>query len=233
RDSIGSDWNLMTIPQWSPDPVLFVFGPEDETHPVAAEVPVISATDIFAPLYFAFENSQSGDMEIYASDMIYDENSVRNISQFGGMDRRPVFSEISFVEADSLQARVWLAWERNVNGQWQIWGSYAESWLPGLSVDEKEKNIVSYRLYQNYPNPFNPGTIIGYQLTGSNDVELTIYDILGQPVKNLVKGKQPAGYYEVVWDGKDNAGKEVASGVYLYQIKVGKSIESKKMLLLR
>ncbi|MFQ5582972.1 MAG: FlgD immunoglobulin-like domain containing protein [Calditrichia bacterium] len=91
----------------------------------------------------------------------------------------------------------------------------------------------SFHLYQNYPNPFNPVTVISYQLTGSSDVELTIYDILGQPVKNLVKGKQPAGYYDAEWNGKDNAGKDVSSGIYIYRIKAGKYTATRKMILLR
>jgi hypothetical protein len=88
-------------------------------------------------------------------------------------------------------------------------------------------------LSQNYPNPFNPTTKIEFSLAKSGFVTLQIYDLLGRKVKTLVSEELTSGYKSVVWDGKNDAGDEVASGVYFYQLKVGDFSEPKKMLLLK
>lgn len=83
-------------------------------------------------------------------------------------------------------------------------------------------------LSQNYPNPFNSTTIINYQLSRTSDVELSIYNLLGQKIATPVSKYQPAGIYNVQWDATG-----FASGVYLYKLQVGDFVETKKMILLR
>jgi uncharacterized delta-60 repeat protein len=90
-----------------------------------------------------------------------------------------------------------------------------------------------FDLSQNYPNPFNPSTKIEFTLAKSGLVTLEIYDVLGRRVRTLVSEELSAGYKSVIWDGKNEDGNEVASGVYFYQLKVGDSSEPKKMLLLK
>jgi hypothetical protein len=90
-----------------------------------------------------------------------------------------------------------------------------------------------YKLSQNYPNPFNPSTNINFSLPRLSNVDIKIYNILGQVVRNLVNEEKPAGEYNITWDGKDNAGKSVASGIYLYKIKTDNFSSSKKMLLMK
>ena len=89
----------------------------------------------------------------------------------------------------------------------------------------------TYFLHQNYPNPFNPSTIINYQLPLSNDVELSVYNLLGQKVATLVSEKQKAGYHQVKWDASRWAG--MASGIYLYRLEAGEYIETRKMVLMK
>jgi hypothetical protein len=91
----------------------------------------------------------------------------------------------------------------------------------------------SYGLEQNSPNPFNPVTDINYALPQAGDVKMTIYNVLGQSVRDLVNGYQEAGNYTVTWDGKDAFGKPVASGVYFYRIKAGDYEKTRKMMLLK
>jgi len=92
----------------------------------------------------------------------------------------------------------------------------------------------NYILSQNYPNPFNSQTTIKYQLLKSNNITLIIYDNLGRCIQILVNKKQNAGCYNVIWDGKNNYGKPVSSGIYFYQIKIdNKFIYTKKLLLLK
>jgi hypothetical protein len=97
------------------------------------------------------------------------------------------------------------------------------------SIENKLESIpLSFYLSQNYPNPFNPITMINYQLPMTNEVELSIYNILGQKVVTLVNEKQPAGNYQVEWDASS-----YTSGVYYYEIVAGEYREVKKMIHLR
>jgi flagellar hook assembly protein FlgD len=91
----------------------------------------------------------------------------------------------------------------------------------------------AFSLSQNYPNPFNMETVIKYALPQDCYVEITIYNILGQKVKTLFNQYQNAGYKMVHWNGRDDKGNEIASGVYFYRIKTPKYSQTKKMVLLR
>lgn len=88
-------------------------------------------------------------------------------------------------------------------------------------------------MHQNYPNPFNPETTIEYAVQQSSEIELKIYNNLGQLIKTLVDDYKTTGEYSVVWDGKDNSGKAVASGNYFYQIKMGEFASTKKMIYIK
>jgi hypothetical protein len=97
-----------------------------------------------------------------------------------------------------------------------------------------------FALYQNYPNPFNPVTVIRYQLPVESNVAIRLHNILGQEVKTLVNEEQAAGVRQVVWNGRNNAGASVASGVYFYRLEATSTgIEARsfmhvqKMLLLK
>ena len=106
--------------------------------------------------------------------------------------------------------------------------AFAETHSDGASLVP-----VDYVLEQNYPNPFNPETVIRYGLEQQSTVELVIYNVLGQRVRTLVEAEQTSGRYEVVWDGRDDAGRQAASGVYVYQLRASGFLMSRTMLLLR
>ncbi|RMF57205.1 MAG: T9SS C-terminal target domain-containing protein, partial [Calditrichaeota bacterium] len=80
---------------------------------------------------------------------------------------------------------------------------------------------------------FNPSTTIKYALPSAERVNITIYNALGQKVKTLVNKHQDAGYYTVVWDGSNDVGEKVGSGIYFYVVKAGKHRAIKKMLLVK
>lgn len=93
-------------------------------------------------------------------------------------------------------------------------------------------------LHQNYPNPFNPSTDIRYQISSFDSrllsfVSLKIFNILGQEIKTLVDENMEAGYYIVTWNGTDNNGSDVASGIYFYRIEAGEYVNTKRMLLIK
>jgi hypothetical protein len=92
---------------------------------------------------------------------------------------------------------------------------------------------ASFKLHANYPNPFNPSTVIGYRLSVGSEITLRIFNVLGQEVRTLVSGQRSAGQHSVTWDGRDNAGRTVASGVYLYRLKADGFVQSRKMMLLK
>ena len=91
----------------------------------------------------------------------------------------------------------------------------------------------TFDLAQNFPNPFNTGTLISYTLDRATEVELDIYSLTGQRVVRLVGEFATAGAYEVVWDGLDDAGRNAASGAYLYRLRTGEVSQVRKLLFLR
>lgn len=91
----------------------------------------------------------------------------------------------------------------------------------------------TFDLFQNYPNPFNPETTIRYQLGRASEVSLKIFNILGQEIKTLINEERLAGSYAITWDGKDNLGRQAASGIYIFRLTAGDVKMSKRMLLLK
>jgi len=106
------------------------------------------------------------------------------------------------------------------------------------TTDVEEKEDLAgvpdrFSLSQNYPNPFNPDTRIDYSIPGDAKVKLCIYNVMGQTVKTLVDETKTLGYYHVIWDGRDDRGEEVASGIYLCRLEADDFKEVKKMILLK
>ena len=90
-----------------------------------------------------------------------------------------------------------------------------------------------YSLLQAHPNPFNPITILRYDLPVDNHIILTIYDLNGREINQIVNTSQPAGHHSVMWNSTDSFGKPVSAGVYLYQIRAGEFVQTRKMVLLK
>jgi hypothetical protein len=125
-----------------------------------------------------------------------------------------------------------IAWEDYRGGRSKIYMRRSD----GLGTQDQatiDPPVTSVVLRQNYPNPFNPTTIIGFELNKDSFVSLLVYRIDGTLTRHLLRGNVPAGEHAIVWDGKDDAGRRVASGVYLYRLETGSSSQTKKMILLR
>jgi hypothetical protein len=114
-----------------------------------------------------------------------------------------------------------------------------ESCFPGAGNDVREigtaeeSRPAEFSLSQNYPNPFNPYTNFRFALAKSAHVKIDIFNIVGQRVKTLVDEEMKAGVYAADWDGKDDRGKSVSSGVYFYRMQAGDFSDMKKMLLVK
>ena len=91
----------------------------------------------------------------------------------------------------------------------------------------------TFALNQNYPNPFNPATTVSYQLPKNENVVLDIYNITGQLIKSLVNEPKNAGNYRIQWNGTNESGQRVATGIYIYHLKAGSYEKTRKMVLLK
>ena len=100
----------------------------------------------------------------------------------------------------------------------------------GITVGEQPKD---FSLQQNFPNPFNPSTKIGYSIPRAEHVSLTVYNALGQIVRILVNERKGIGNYAITWDGRDEAGKDVPIGIYIYKLQAGNFSDTKKMHLVK
>ena len=101
-------------------------------------------------------------------------------------------------------------------------------------VGEDNSDIVDeFRLKQNYPNPFNPVTTINYQVAENTSVTIVVYDVLGKKIRDLVNDYKVIGSYQVKWDGKNNDGSQVSSGIYFYQMTTIHFRDIKKLILKR
>jgi hypothetical protein len=101
------------------------------------------------------------------------------------------------------------------------------------AVDDEISPKYATRLYQNTPNPFNPVTLIRFSTARAGPISLRIYDERGRLVRTLISGQLPAGAHEVVWDGRDEAGRTVASGNYYYRLRTADRTLRQKMMLIR
>ena len=131
-------------------------------------------------------------------------------------------------------------------GTWDIWASDGVSnvWsangpfeltidASGLSVENGGFLPDQFQLRANFPNPFNPITSIKYDLPEDAPVSLMIYDITGREIRHLVNETQNAGFKAIMWDGTNNYGHQVGTGMYLYQIKAGSFVQTRKMILMK
>ncbi len=128
------------------------------------------------------------------------------------------------------QTYFWKVLAKNIAGD-SLWSSETFGFYVSPAAGIEDDDVLgteTFKLYANYPNPFNPSTVISYHIPIISDVELSIYNLLGQKVKMLVTEKQSAGHHTFEWDAR-----EFASGVYYYRIEAGEFQDVKKMILLR
>jgi len=136
---------------------------------------------------------------------------------------------------DASQNKHNLVMIRNVDGDIYVY-SFGNKKSPVTHVvNDDSGNFIptGFILKQNFPNPFNPKTVIEFDLSKMSFVELTIYSILGERITTLSEGLMSVGSNKVIWDGRNDRHEPVPSGVYIYEIKVDRLRQTKKMLLLR
>ena len=170
---------------------------------------------------------------IYAQK--YDEAGAEIGENFLVVDTMQIFKSIS-PQVACNNKKVVIVWEDNRRKKgFDIYAKIIDWEWEGINYLESTDIVfpTAFITFPNFPNPFNNITTINYVLRNSTKVELCIFNILGQKVRILVSGQINAGKQRIKWDGKDDSGREVASGLYIYQLVAGKHRESRKMLLLR
>ncbi|MBI2416483.1 MAG: T9SS type A sorting domain-containing protein [Ignavibacteriales bacterium] len=118
----------------------------------------------------------------------------------------------------------------------KIVGSYSQPIIiQGNPLEVRDGRIIPivFALMQNYPNPFNPSTVIGYAVPQDSEVEITIYNVMGEKIRTLVREMKQAGYYSATWNGKNEYGRAISSGIYIYSMKAGKFQSTKKLTFLK
>ncbi len=110
---------------------------------------------------------------------------------------------------------------------------FSFSITPTSASEEPLDQPVKFQLSQNYPNPFNPSTTIEYSVEKKGQIDLLIYNTLGQKVRTLVSDVKESGTYSVRWDGKNDQGEKLPNGVYFYVLKTADVTSTRKMILLK
>jgi hypothetical protein len=141
------------------------------------------------------------------------------------------------MDPDTVAMQIWDGYDDPLYGfvfYQPLWSGLLGK-MGGAQIAGGDKPLIPtiFALSQNYPNPCRLTTTISFALPKATDVSLRVYNVAGQLVKTLVEGNQDVGYYNTKWNGKDNKGIQVASGVYLYRLNAGAFTDTKKLIILK
>jgi hypothetical protein len=152
-------------------------------------------------------------MTYHATDMTFERYSADNLLPD---------DDISTIMVDR-DDNVWIGTDSGI-------ARFIPSAAPASAEDSRP---AGFAVLGNHPNPFNPSTTITFSLPESGKASLTVYDITGRKVRTLVSERMIAGVHSVVWDGRDERGEMVASGIYLARLESGTTARTVKMLLMK
>jgi len=141
--------------------------------------------------------------------------------------------EVVSWEFDTYYDYTTMHWPRYMHDKWNSGVSDLQTCTDVKEEDEEIKVPASFSLNQNYPNPFNPETKIEYFLPKETQVRIDIFNIIGQRVKTLVNQRETAGHKKVIWDGKNERGEAVSSGIYFYRLEADNFTQTRKMILMK
>lgn len=163
-----------------------------------------------------------------------DEGAVFEASRIGGAAGTPWAAIAPAITRDGLSfGFVDNAVEAGVQYRYRVQVSDERGNRTLFETDAVSTPRLPLTLSQNVPNPFNPSTTIRYYLPERCRVKIAVYDVSGRTIANLADRDQPAGHYSLEWNGRDNLGKPVASGIYFCRLQAGKEMRSRKLVLLR
>jgi len=211
-------------------------------HHISAPVPAYPADNVYTSYNFTFRANPSTEYSQERPDLTY-QIAVSQDSTFYNMvvfetGIEPENSTVLYplkVNLEHNQKYWWKlkAFDGLFSSDWSTVQTFTVDTTIAVGIEEEKELPTTFKLYHNYPNPFNPYTTIRFDIPKFSNVSLKIYNILGQEVKTLVSGKLAPGEYKILWDGRNDYGIRVSSGMYFYRIIAGKFIQTKKMVLLK
>jgi hypothetical protein len=175
----------------------------------------------------------SGDLEFHVFRSTAEEGPYDRITEEPIQPQEPgcyCYCDEDVTSGESYYYMLGLADFSDSSG---LFGPVMVSARTDVAVCGEDQLPSRYGLSQNYPNPFNPETTIEYQIPQAGDVHMAVFNILGQKICTLVDEARVAGRYQVIWDGRDDSGRPVASGVYFCHLTAGSYRQTRKMTLLK
>jgi len=174
-----------------------------------------------------FHPSDPRRMYLFSSDVLLSTTDAGATWQSIGDDLagRPWFNDVA---VDPSNPEILY-----VATPWGVYRTSTTNHATWVAYETQGTRPEEFQLYQNYPNPFNPSTAIRFDLARPEKIDLALYNLAGQKVATLAQGHREAGAHTLRWDGRDENGRELASGVYLYRLQAGSQVETRKLLLLR
>ena len=197
-------------------------------------------------LDFDYNCLPGGVSRIYNSDpdntVIYGDLNISSAPLFASTS--PSYLHLSAgspcIDSGTLDASELEILPYDLAGNWRIangridMGCYEYGSVPWVANDDPVLPVPEQlTLYQNYPNPFNPSTTISFHLPKATACKVEIFNIRGQKVKTLLSGTMPSGKHSLIWDGEDESGRAVSSGVYCYRLITPESTKLGKMLMVK
>ena len=195
-----------------------------------ANQPTLSV-DEFGNVLMAWVDSRGPERRVYT------QNFNADMTPAGGNQPLSLAAAPAMFAPSALavRGRSWVSW---VDARSEGANVYLRGFVhfpTDVTDDDNNTSLVpeQFALQQNYPNPFNPSTHIAFSLPQRAEVTVTIYNVLGQQIRTLAQGDYPAGEHQLFWDGRNNSGSTVSSGVYFYRLKTDAYTQTRKMTLLK
>ncbi|MBN1464390.1 T9SS type A sorting domain-containing protein [candidate division KSB1 bacterium] len=237
--------NIVGASQWSSQVYSFVLAPEDQQHVTLKDFSLIT------PGFNAIVNTTHPTVywESAARDIIKSPDDIvyrvlySSSPNFEMSQSITIDGDVSWVELPRLQPGTICFWKviaRNKAGMEKTSLNYSALAIGDHTTggEKEQHDLDNFVLFQNYPNPFNPWTTIRFNLAEDSEAVVTVYDIAGYAVRKLLREYKGAGEHAVVWDGIDDQGNKLCSGVYIYRLQFLDSqgnirVSDKKMMLLK
>ena len=166
-------------------------------------------------------------------DLQYYKLQRSSDSIFSSIDAEHFVTDVTYTDGEVEWNQEYFYRVSAYLGYWTDQSNTTSIILGSLDINEDQPLAESYQVYQNFPNPFNPTTTISYKLPKDSHVQITIYDMMGRLVKNLISGYHISGYRTIKWDATNNKGESVSTGMYLYVVDAGEFKQARKMLFIK
>ena len=228
---VATDW--LYYGDWESPPTLSNFGTTEVKFP---NYPSIYQTLVISPVLAGAFKSEDGSLGLPFTNFTADTASGKFFIDLNNYEMPPGFYRVyeldtlgNFTKVDSFTGN---SYSRDLTLSPMSVKFFIVS--SEIGIGEPQNTVILPKLFQNLPNPFTESTTIKYALGGKGWVKLKIYNIVGQIVNTLINKQQKAGTYSITWDGKDDRGRAMPSGIYFIELKIDESFsQTNKLILLR